>query len=133
MTTGILSERRALRPFGLLGGCPAAAGLNLWLQATSGKAISLGGKATACVGAGDRLRILTPGGGGFGPVEEERATGQAAGSASSSGAGDGAVLAAAAARAAEWRRSRGGEEAEAPGAAHGSGSVHEYRRRQETA
>lgn len=51
LTASILSERRAVRPFGLLGGQPGAAGLNLWLK-RDGRVVSLGGKATVQVGWG---------------------------------------------------------------------------------
>jgi 5-oxoprolinase (ATP-hydrolysing) len=64
-TVSILSERRALRPCGLAGGRHGAAGLNLLIR-RDGRTLSLGGKATVEVAGGDRLRILTPGGGGYG-------------------------------------------------------------------
>jgi N-methylhydantoinase B/oxoprolinase/acetone carboxylase alpha subunit len=57
----ILSERRASAPFGLDGGQAGARGQNLLNGA------ELPGAATFDVCAGDRLTILTPGGGGFGP------------------------------------------------------------------
>ena len=68
---GILSERRALPPWGLAGGGDAARGVTLWLQrggaeAAAPRAVSLGGKATVVMQAFDRLRLLTPGGGGYG-------------------------------------------------------------------
>jgi 5-oxoprolinase (ATP-hydrolysing) len=66
MTASILSERRAVPPFGLLGGCDAARGVNLWLR-RDGRVVSLGGKATVEVQGGDRIMLLTPGGGGYGP------------------------------------------------------------------
>ncbi|HXX69277.1 MAG TPA: hydantoinase B/oxoprolinase family protein [Polyangiaceae bacterium] len=67
----ILSERRVLRPFGLDGGEAALAGRNLW----NGR--DVGGKATFRVDAGDRLRIETPGGGGYGrPVSGGAGKGQ---------------------------------------------------------
>ncbi|GAX85880.1 hypothetical protein CEUSTIGMA_g13296.t1 [Chlamydomonas eustigma] len=62
---GILSERRSVRPFGLLGGGPALPGLNLLVR-NSGHVVNLGGKATVKLQAGERLRIITPGGGGYG-------------------------------------------------------------------
>lgn len=61
MTASILSERRAIAPFGILGGGPAAKGLNLLLR-KDGRVVNLGAKSTVAVDAGDRLRILTPGG-----------------------------------------------------------------------
>ena len=60
MTVSMLSERRALQPFGLEGGASARPGLNL-LQRRDGRCINLGGKATVELGGGERLRILTPG------------------------------------------------------------------------
>lgn len=60
MTASILSERRACRPFGLLGGHDALPGMNLWIH-RGGHTVSLGGKATVQVQGGDRIRILTPG------------------------------------------------------------------------
>ena len=79
LTASILSERRAVPPFGLLGGGEAARGVNLWLR-RDGQVVSLGGKATVQVEGGDRLRILTPGGGGYGapPGEQQRGVGEAA-------------------------------------------------------
>lgn len=74
-TVSILSERRVLRPFGLQGGGPGATGLNLLVRA-DGRTLSLGGKATVAVAGGDRLRILTPGGGGFGAAGEEGGGGE---------------------------------------------------------
>lgn len=71
MTASILSERRAVPPFGLLGGEDAARGVNLWLR-RDGRVVSLGGKATVEVQGGDKIMLLTPGGGGYGPPAEER-------------------------------------------------------------
>lgn len=41
ISAGILSERRAVRPFGLLGGGPALPGVNLLIRA-SGRVVNLG-------------------------------------------------------------------------------------------
>ena len=60
MRVSILSERRDRAPFGLHGGADGAPGRNL----LNGR--PLGGKASAEVAAGDRVRIETPGGGGYG-------------------------------------------------------------------
>lgn len=60
LDVSILSERRVRRPFGLAGGGAGAIGRTL----LNGAAIA--GKATFAVEAGDRLRIETPGGGGYG-------------------------------------------------------------------
>jgi 5-oxoprolinase (ATP-hydrolysing) len=57
----ILSDRRATLPFGLAGGGPAAPGRNL----LNGR--ELPGRASFRLQPEDRLRIETPGGGGYGP------------------------------------------------------------------
>ncbi|CAM9536473.1 unnamed protein product [Pylaiella littoralis] len=66
LTVSVLSERRAFRPWGLAGGLPAERGLNFLRFRAGGRTVSLGGKNTVAVDAGDRLTILTPGGGGHG-------------------------------------------------------------------
>jgi len=92
LTACLLSERRSLAPFGLEGGGEAQRGMNLLIKREKEKkveervgeeefssspplfrelVVNLGGKATVEVEAGDRIRILTPGGGGFGKEEEE--------------------------------------------------------------
>ncbi|KAJ3552597.1 hypothetical protein NPX13_g11074 [Xylaria arbuscula] len=53
----------------MAGGDPGARGLNLWIR-NNGKIINIGGKASCHVKAGDRLRIMTPGGGGYGAAEK---------------------------------------------------------------
>jgi len=63
LTVTVLSQRRTTRPFGLEGGEPGAAGRNI-----------LGGEEVGPVAerhleAGQRFRIETPGGGGFGTPE----------------------------------------------------------------
>ena len=63
MRVSIISERRTRAPFGLAGGEPGVSGRNLH----NGR--ELGSKVTVDVAAGDRIRIETPGGGGFGPAE----------------------------------------------------------------
>ena len=68
----ILSERRSRGPHGLKGGGEGAVGLNLWIKKDritgEERVINLGGKNTAQFGAGDRIVINTPGGGGWGAV-----------------------------------------------------------------
>ena len=56
----ILSERRTRAPFGLEGGRPGAKGRNLK------DGVDLGGRARFQAEAGARVRIETPGGGGYG-------------------------------------------------------------------
>jgi 5-oxoprolinase (ATP-hydrolysing) len=60
MRVSILSERRTRAPFGLRGGAPGAMGEN------SHDGRDVGGKGEFAVAAGSRVRIATPGGGGFG-------------------------------------------------------------------
>ncbi len=71
LQVSILSERRAFAPWGAQGGGEGARGRNTLLRrcpVAGGLApvVNLGGKATFAAGAGDRLRVETPGGGGFG-------------------------------------------------------------------
>ncbi len=68
-TVTLVTERRRRAPWGLAGGRAGAPGRNLLLPAEGG-ATPLPGKTTVRVRAGDRLRIETPGGGGWGPPEE---------------------------------------------------------------
>ncbi len=62
----ILSERRAFAPYGLEGGHEGQRGRNLWVRSRSGRNINLGGKNTAMMDVGDRIVIMSPGGGGWG-------------------------------------------------------------------
>ena len=124
MTAGILSERRAVAPFGLFGGQPGAKGLNLLVSKASGKVVNLGGKATVQLEAGDVLQIHTPGAGGYGPVEgggEGEDGGQAAWrlkAAAAAGVGG------------EGGGEGGGQKQHVELSV---GSVHEYKRMQESA
>jgi N-methylhydantoinase B len=70
----ILSDRRASRPYGLVQGSDAAAGANA-MGRVDGQAIPLGGKSRFALAPGDVLRIVTPGGGGWG--RDPRAPGAA--------------------------------------------------------
>ncbi|MBI2223159.1 MAG: hydantoinase B/oxoprolinase family protein [Acidobacteria bacterium] len=63
----VLSERRRFAPYGAAGGEPGACGRNTVTRA--GREETIGGKARVTLDAGDRLRIETPGGGGYGPAE----------------------------------------------------------------
>jgi N-methylhydantoinase B len=60
----LLAERRRVPPWGLAGGGPGAPGRDFLVR--GGRARRIPAKATLAVEAGDRLRIETPGGGGFG-------------------------------------------------------------------
>jgi len=183
MDVGILSERRAVAPFGVLGGGCGAKGVNLLIRARAptrreqeeeevdegggggGKgeeegdgrggaamrgAVSLGGRAAIRVGAGDRLLLLTPGAGGYGPAppppaaQEEGKEGEGGRTASAPADDEAAreagmtraeLLAEAEAEAERRRRflaSAGAPPIEAA-AAQQRGGVAEYKRRQETA
>jgi N-methylhydantoinase B len=64
-TLSLMGERRRNRPWGLAGGEPGEVGED-WLIRRSGETQRLPGKTTVEVSAGDRLLVLTPGGGGWG-------------------------------------------------------------------
>ena len=66
----LLAERRRIPPYGLAGGEAGAPGRDLLIRA--GRARRVAAKATFSVAAGDRLRIETPGGGGFGRPRRRR-------------------------------------------------------------
>ena len=61
----LVGERRRNRPWGLAGGGSGACGED-WLVRSNGNRERLPGKTTFEVGPGDRLLVLTPGGGGWG-------------------------------------------------------------------
>lgn len=67
-TLSLMGERRRNRPWGLNGGEPAAAGED-WLIHPGGERQRLPGKVTVDVEPGARLKVLTPGGGGWGPPD----------------------------------------------------------------
>jgi len=64
-TVTLITERRRYRPWGLAGGDPGELGRNTLLRA-DGEVRDLGARATVQVGPGDRVRVETPGGGGWG-------------------------------------------------------------------
>jgi len=70
-TLSLITERRVTPPWGLAGGEPGAVGEN-WLLpgGEENRARRLADKTTVRLRAGDVVRILTPGGGGFGPPGE---------------------------------------------------------------
>jgi 5-oxoprolinase (ATP-hydrolysing) len=70
LVMSILSERRTLQPYGLAGGGPGARGRNL-LCRQNGTVVNLGGRCSGTITVGERLRIETPGGGGYGPYVSE--------------------------------------------------------------
>ncbi|GJQ08613.1 hypothetical protein GpartN1_g404.t1 [Galdieria partita] len=65
MTASILSERRVFAPWGSAGGKDGLRGEN-YLIRKNNQVIYLGGKNSVPMNPGDAIRILTPGGGGFG-------------------------------------------------------------------
>lgn len=67
-TVSLITERRTSQPWGLAGGEPGAVGEN-WLLpgGDENRAERLPDKCTIDLKAGDVLRMLTPGGGGWGP------------------------------------------------------------------
>ena len=64
----VLSERRLRGPWGLAGGGDGAPGVNV--VSRQGRDEALAGKAQVRLAAGDRLRLSTPGGGGYGAAGE---------------------------------------------------------------
>ena len=64
-TVSLMGERRRVPPWGLAGGSPGACGEDR-LKRGSGDWERLEGKSTFDVSAGDRLLVMTPGGGGWG-------------------------------------------------------------------
>ena len=66
LTVSLLTERRSKPPFGLNGGAPGLCGRNLYRMRGEKDWQELEGKVLLNVQSGDELKILTPGGGGFG-------------------------------------------------------------------
>lgn len=64
----LLTERRTSQPHGAQGGEPGGSGRNTLLRA-DGSRETLPAKVRIVLKAGERLRIETPGGGGFGPTD----------------------------------------------------------------
>jgi len=67
-TITVLSDRRKLRPYGLAGGGEGAAGRTSVLRLDS-SVEELSGKSSTRIKAGERVRVETPGGGGWGSAE----------------------------------------------------------------
>ncbi|CAF1096220.1 unnamed protein product [Rotaria sp. Silwood1] len=70
MTLSMLTDRRVHHPYGLCGGENGQCGKNL-LKRVDGRLINLGGKCSVPMEPGDTFILLTPGGGGFGKVNDE--------------------------------------------------------------
>lgn len=71
VTVSLITERRETQPWGLAGGGPGAVGEN-WLLpgGDESRAERLPATCTMTLHAGDVLRMLTPGGGGWGRARE---------------------------------------------------------------
>jgi N-methylhydantoinase B len=65
----LITERRHFQPYGLEGGEPGAAGKNVLIRGEGEQ--GLPGKGSISLKPGDILSMRTPGGGGFGPPEDE--------------------------------------------------------------
>ena len=76
VTVSLITERRHSQPWGLNGGQPGAVGEN-WLLpgGDEARAERLLDKCTIQLKAGDVLRMLTPGGGGWGTPSRSRRSG----------------------------------------------------------
>ncbi len=68
MQVAILSERRVFAPYGLSGASNGETGKNILIR-VDGVEESLGSRIELEAHPGERIRILTPGGGGFGPCD----------------------------------------------------------------
>jgi len=69
MRANMLANRRKVAPRGLAGGGDAEPGRN-WVERADGTIENLGATGSAEMRPGDTFVILTPGGGGFGGIEE---------------------------------------------------------------
>lgn len=71
----LVTERRVFAPNGIMGGCNGSRGYNTMTtpdkDGVKGKTVNLGGKASLTIEKGTRVRILTPGGGGYGHVGDK--------------------------------------------------------------
>ena len=71
-TVTLLADRRKTRPYGLNGGGDGAAGRTLVIRA-DGTEEELGGKTSTRLRRGERVRVETPGGGGWGKTRSSSA------------------------------------------------------------
>jgi len=75
-TLSLITERRVSRPWGLAGGEPGLAGENWLLPAgNEARADRLPDKCTVRVRTGDVVRVITPGGGGWGSAPRQETEG----------------------------------------------------------
>jgi N-methylhydantoinase B len=70
MTFSLIAERRRHAPPGAHGGEPGAPGRDVLIGLDGGPPRGLPAKVTGTLHVGERLRIETPGGGGYGPASE---------------------------------------------------------------
>ncbi|KAL2020523.1 hypothetical protein VTK56DRAFT_8323 [Thermocarpiscus australiensis] len=77
LQVSVLTDRRVTAPYGLEGGEDGARGVNIWVRRDpvtgATREVSLGPRKTTHVCAGDRIVLLTPGGGGWGAPGAESA------------------------------------------------------------
>ncbi|KAF5005072.1 hypothetical protein FDECE_8488 [Fusarium decemcellulare] len=70
LQVSVLTDRRVTAPYGLEGGEEGQRGQNIWVRKDpvtgATRQVSLGPRKTSHFSAGDRVIILTPGGGGYG-------------------------------------------------------------------
>jgi 5-oxoprolinase (ATP-hydrolysing) len=69
LTVAIISDRRIYSPYGYDGGCQGEKGKNIFIK-NDGTKRDFGGKNMTQTQKGDRILIMTPGGGGYGPVKK---------------------------------------------------------------
>lgn len=73
LQVSVLTDRRVTAPYGLEGGEDGQRGQNIWIRKDpvtgATRKVSLGPRKTSHFSAGDRVIILTPGGGGYGAQE----------------------------------------------------------------
>ena len=70
MTAAILANHRIVPPFGMAGGAPGMVGRN-WVERADGRRVDLASTDRIEMAEGDVFIIATPGGGGFGPPDED--------------------------------------------------------------
>ncbi|KAF5655624.1 5-oxoprolinase (ATP-hydrolyzing) [Fusarium sp. NRRL 25303] len=74
LQVSVLTDRRVTAPYGLEGGGEGQRGQNIWVRKDpvtgAMRQVSLGPRKTSHFAAGDRIIILTPGGGGYGSALE---------------------------------------------------------------
>ncbi|CAG7562687.1 unnamed protein product [Fusarium equiseti] len=75
LQVSVLTDRRVTAPYGLEGGGEGQRGQNIWVRKDpvtgTTRQVSLGPRKTSHFGVGDRVIIMTPGGGGYGRVGDE--------------------------------------------------------------